>query len=82
MVANSSAASTDWFIDSGCTTHISGHRSMFITDTQYPPNTKKGNGYNQFTSFASGYGSVRLICRLPDGKTETIIFQEVVHLPA
>ena len=38
-------------------------------------------GYNGVTSFASGYGSVRLICQLPDGKTETIILQEVVHLP-
>jgi len=37
-------------------------------------------GYNGVTSFASGYGSVRLTCQLPDGKTETIIFQEVVHL--
>jgi hypothetical protein len=27
------------------------------------------------------YGSVRLICQPPDGKTETIILQEVVHLP-
>jgi len=38
-------------------------------------------GYNGVTSFASGYGSVRLICQLPDGKTETIILHEVVHLP-
>ena len=34
------------------------------------------------TSFASGYGSVRLTCQLPDGKTEMIILQEVVGLPA
>jgi len=81
MVASSSAASSDWFIDCGCTTHISGHRSMFITYTEYPPNTKKVKGYNGVTSFASGYGSVRLTCQLPDGKTETIILQEVVHLP-
>jgi len=38
-------------------------------------------GYNGVTSFASGYGSVRLTCQLPDGKTETIILQQVVHLP-
>jgi len=81
MVASSSASSSDWFIDCGCTTHISGHRSMFITYTEYPPNTKKVKGYNGVTSFASGYGSVRLTCQLPDGKTETIILQEVVHLP-
>jgi len=54
---------------------------MFITYTEYPPNTKKVKGYNGVTSFASGYGSVRLTCQLPDGKTETIILQEVVHLP-
>jgi len=54
---------------------------MFITYTKYPPNRKKVKGYNGVTSFASGYGSVRLICQLPDGKTETIILQEVVHLP-
>jgi len=80
MVASSSCSSSDWFIDCGWTTHISGHRSMFITYTEYPPNTKKVKGYNRVTSFASGYGSVRLICPLPDGKTETIIPQEVVHL--
>jgi len=39
MVARSSASSSDWFIDCVCTTHISGHRSMFITYTEYPPNT-------------------------------------------
>jgi len=81
MVASSSASSSDWFIDCGCTTHMSGHRSMFITYTEYPPNTKKVKGYNGVTSFASGYGSVRLTCQLPDGKKETIILQEVVHLP-
>ena len=54
---------------------------MFITYTDYPPNTKKVKGYNGLTSFASGYGSVGLTCQLPDGKTETIILQEVVHLP-
>jgi hypothetical protein len=80
MLASSTASSSDWFIDCGCTTHISGRRSMFITYTEYPPNTKTVKGYNGVTSFASGYGSVRLICQLPDGKTETIILQEVLHL--
>jgi len=81
MVASSSASSSYWFIDCGCMTHISGRWSMFITYTEYPPNTKMVNGYNGPTSFASGYASVRLICLLPDGKTEMIIFREVVHLP-
>jgi hypothetical protein len=54
---------------------------MFITYTEYAPNPKMVKGYNGVTSFASGYGSVRLICQLPDGKTEMIIRQEVVHLP-
>ena len=54
---------------------------MLVTYTKYSPNTKKVKGYNGDTSFASGYGSVRLICQLPDGKTETFILQEVVHLP-
>jgi hypothetical protein len=36
--------------------------------------------YHAVTSFASGYGSDRLICQLPDGKTEMIVLQEVVHL--
>jgi len=81
MVASSSVSSSDCFIDCGCTTHISGHRSMCITYTEYPPNTKKEKGYNGVTLFASGYGSVRLPCQLPDGNTEMIILQEVVHLP-
>jgi len=54
---------------------------MFITYTEYPPNTKKVKGYNGVTSFASGYGSVRFIGQLPDRKAETILLQEVVHLP-
>jgi len=54
---------------------------MFITYTENPPDAKKVKGYNEVTSFTSGYGSVGLICQLPDGKTETIILQEVVHLP-
>jgi hypothetical protein len=54
---------------------------MFITYSEYPLNTKKVKGYNGFTLDASGYGSVRSICQLADGKTETIILQEVVHLP-
>jgi len=33
MVASSNESSSDWFIDCGCTTHISGRRSMFITYT-------------------------------------------------
>jgi hypothetical protein len=54
---------------------------MFIIYTQYPPNTRQVKEYNGVTSFASGYGSIRLICQLPDRKTETIILQEVLHLP-
>ena len=38
-------------------------------------------GSNGVTSFGSVYGSVKLVCQLPDGKTEMIILQEVVHLP-
>jgi len=81
MVASSSASCSDWFIDCGCTTHISGHWSLFITYTEYPPNTKKVKWYNGVKSVASGIGSVRLTCQLPDGKMEMIILQEVVHLP-
>jgi len=54
MVASTNASSSNWFIDCVCTTHISGHRSMFITYTEYPPNTRKVKGYNGVTSFASG----------------------------
>jgi len=80
MVASSSASSRDWFIDCGCMTHISGHRSIFITYTEYPPNTRKVKGSNGLTLFTSGCGSVRFIWQLPDGKTETIILQDAVHL--
>jgi hypothetical protein len=81
MGASSNASSRDWFIDCGWATHVSGCGSMFNTYTKYPPNTKKVKGYNGVTLFTSRYGNVRLICQLPDGKTETIILQEVVHLP-
>jgi len=81
MMASANTSSSYSFIDCGCTTHISGCQAMFITYTEYPPNTKKVKGYNGVTLFASRYGSVRLICQLPDGTTETIIHQEVVHLP-
>ena len=81
MVASSSVSSSEWLIECGCATHISGCRSMFITCNEYLPNMKKVKGFNGVTSFASGYGSVMLICQLPHGKTETIIVQEVVHLP-
>jgi len=81
MVASWNTSSSDWFIDCACTTHISGCRSLFITYTEYPLNTKKVKGYNGVTSFASRYGSVRLTCQLPDGKTETIILQKVMLLP-
>ena len=37
MEAYSSASSSDWFINCGCTTDISGCRSMFITYPEYPP---------------------------------------------
>jgi hypothetical protein len=52
---------------------------MFITYTEYPPNTKKLKGYTGVTSFVSRCGSVRLTCQLPDGKRETMILQAVVH---
>jgi hypothetical protein len=53
---------------------------MFITYPEYPPNPGSRKAYNGVTSFASGYGSLRLFCQLPDGKTEMIILKEVVHL--
>jgi len=81
MAASLKASSSDWFIHSGCTTHISGRRSMFITYTKYLLNTQTGKGYDGVTSFESGYGNVRLTWQLPDGKTEMMILQEVVNLP-
>jgi hypothetical protein len=81
MVTSSSASSSDLFINSGCMTHISSRRSIFITYPEYLPNTMKVKGYNWVTSFASRYGSGRLICQLPGGLAETIILHEVVHLP-
>jgi hypothetical protein len=53
---------------------------MFITYTEYPPNTTEVKGYIGDKLILSGYGNVTLTCQLPDGKTETIILQEVVHL--
>jgi len=81
IVVSSNSSSSDWFVNCGYTTHISSRQSMFITYTKYSPNTRKVKGYNVVTSFPSGYGSVRLMCQLPNAKTETIILQEVVHLP-
>jgi len=81
MMASSNASSCYWFIDCSCMTHISSHWSMFITYTKYPPNMKKVQRYNGVTLFASEYVSCMLTCQLPDGRKETIILQEVVHLP-
>jgi hypothetical protein len=53
---------------------------MFITYTQYPSSTKKVMRSNGVTLFASGYRCAGSISQLPDGKTETIAVQEVVHL--
>jgi hypothetical protein len=53
---------------------------MFITYTGYSPNTMTVKRDNGVTPVAFGFGSVRLICHLPDGKTEMIGLQEVVHL--
>jgi hypothetical protein len=81
MVASSHDSPSNWLIDYGCMTHISDCRSMFLTYIEYPPNRRKLKEHNGVTSFASGYGSVRFIWQLPDGKTETIVLQEVVHFP-
>jgi hypothetical protein len=81
MVDSLCSSASNWFIDCGCTTHISSCRSMFITYTKYSPNMLKERGFNLVTLFASGYGSVRFTWKLPDWKTEMIILQEVVHLP-
>jgi hypothetical protein len=80
-VASSTSSRSDWLIDCGCMTHISGCRSMFIIYTKYSPNTTQLKGNNGATSFASSYGTVGLINQLPVGKTKMIISQEVVHLP-
>jgi len=44
MVASSNASSCDWFIDCGCTTHISGRRSMIITYTGISSEYEEGEG--------------------------------------
>jgi hypothetical protein len=41
----------------------------------------QGEGIQWGHIVVSGYGSVRLICQLPDGMTELIILQEVVYMP-
>lgn len=54
---------------------------MFITFTEYPQQMKKVNRYNGVAPCGSRYGSFSLIWQLPDGKTEIVKLQEVVHLP-
>jgi len=44
MVASSYSPSSYFLIDCGCMTQNSGRPSMFITYTEYPPNTEDGEG--------------------------------------
>jgi len=80
MAASSNALWNDWFLDCRCTIYISGHQSIFISYTNYPPTMRKVMDSNRVISFASGYGSVRLICQLPDGMMEITILHAVVLL--
>jgi len=64
---SSDARSSDWFIDCVCMTHISGHRSICVTYTNYPANIKMVKGQNGVIFFACRYWGVRVISQQLDG---------------
>jgi hypothetical protein len=71
----------DWYIDGGCTSHISSQQSYFSKYTAYPSGTNQVNGFNRVQSDVARYGEVTLTSCLPDGQSENIVLQHFMHLP-
>lgn len=72
---------SDWYVDGGCTTHICGDRAQFSHYTAYSPGSRKVKGFNNEETDIAGFGEVRLVSRLPDGRSEKIVLQNVLHQP-
>ena len=61
--------------------HICGQRDQFADYTPYPPETQLVRGFNGASEYAAGYGQIKLITRLPDGRQNSIVLSKVIHMP-
>ena len=70
---------TDWIIDSGASCHMSYDKSLFndIKQLDEPKEITVGDGYKVS---ATGIGSLDLIMRLPNGKTNHCRLSEVLYV--
>ena len=73
-------STSEWFVDSSFSAHICGQREQFVNYTPYPPKTQLVRGFNGASEYAAGYGQVKLIAELPDGRQKTIVLAKVAHM--
>ena len=74
-----SSASSDWVVDSGASTHLSPHRSLFYNYKSMKSSTAV-TFVNGQQAAAAGEGEVSLCIQLSD-RVEQVLLKNVLHVP-
>ena len=71
-----------WFVDSGCSNHVTGNRDHFVTYTKYQPGERQVRLANNDLVNAEGCGDMRMqVWDSVANATETVRVQSVLHIP-
>ena len=71
-----------WFMDSGCSNHITGSRDYFVSYTKFSPCERQVRLANNDLVDAEGYGDVRMqVWDSAANASETVCIHSVLHIP-
>ena len=77
-ISSTSGLANEWFVDSGCTEHMTPSRDDFI---DYQPFKGKVMVANGVSTPSIGKGTVSLNCLKPDGTSHLVQLTGVLHVP-
>ena len=71
-----------WFVDSGCSNHVTGNRDYFVSYTKFEPGERQVRLANNDLVNAEGCGDIRMqVWDSAANATETVRVQSVLHIP-
>ena len=69
-----------WWIDSGCSNHVSGIRSYFTDYRSYAPGERTVNVADKRNLVCQGIGTIEVIVCLPHRKSQKVAIENVLHV--
>jgi len=79
--STTTASDPQWWIDSGCSNHVTGMIDAFTEYKAYKPGERTVNVADSRNLICNGIGSVKIIVGLPGGRSLPVTIENIFHVP-